>query len=270
MENKKGSGIFLGIVSIATLIVAIIGATFAYFSASTESNEGAVGLQAYEYKLTLSVSPVYPEGASALIPLNPNTKLKDDKGNYVKFEEGKLVNTESEADAINNLHYALNVAKNKCIDDSGLQVCALYQVEITNDATNEVILTGELETTNNTASTKPGRTPFSNLTYQNLIGDHTKNNLTATGEPVTLAETVGEAVKIGDIRVTGAYTDTDGRFVQGKGTAYILVYLNDIGDQTSQMGASFAGKLKYTSKDGVGNTLTGTFKVSAPEPEPAE
>ena len=29
MENKNGRGIFLGVVSVATLIVAIIGATFA-------------------------------------------------------------------------------------------------------------------------------------------------------------------------------------------------------------------------------------------------
>ena len=34
MENKNGNGIFLGVVSVATLVVAIIGATFAYFSAS--------------------------------------------------------------------------------------------------------------------------------------------------------------------------------------------------------------------------------------------
>ena len=37
MENKKGSGIFLGVVSVATLIVAIIGATFAFFSTQTGS-----------------------------------------------------------------------------------------------------------------------------------------------------------------------------------------------------------------------------------------
>ena len=32
-EDKKGNGLFLGIVGVATLIVAIIGASFAYFSA---------------------------------------------------------------------------------------------------------------------------------------------------------------------------------------------------------------------------------------------
>jgi len=249
MENKKGSGVFLGIVSIATLIVAIIGATFAYFSASTESNEGAIGLQAYEYKLSLSVSPVYPEGASALIPLNPTTVIEN---------APEPNNT--------NLLYAINVANKRCIDDSGMQVCALYEVLIQNDATNEVVMTGQLETTSNIASTKPGRTPFANLTYQEITGE--KDKFTLVGSPVTLSATIGESVPIGDVRVSGGYTDPETEeFVPGTGRAYILVYLNDNGNQTGEMGASFAGKLKYSSKDGAGTTLTGTFKVSAPDPQ---
>ena len=43
MENKNGQGIFYGVIGVATLIVAIIGATFAYFSASTTG--GAENLQ---------------------------------------------------------------------------------------------------------------------------------------------------------------------------------------------------------------------------------
>ena len=33
-NNRKGPGIFYAVVGVATLVVAIIGATFAYFSAS--------------------------------------------------------------------------------------------------------------------------------------------------------------------------------------------------------------------------------------------
>ena len=42
MENNNGKGIFLGVVSVATLIVAIIGATFAYFSATTTVGNGVL------------------------------------------------------------------------------------------------------------------------------------------------------------------------------------------------------------------------------------
>lgn len=271
MDNRKGSGIFLGIVSIATLIVAVIGATFAYFSASTESNEGAIGLQAYEYKLTLSVVPVFPEGASALIPLNPTTKIKTDKNEFIKLDEtGQLVATTDESEGMNNLQYAINAAKKRCIDDYGMQVCALYQVIINNESPNEVILRGEIETTSNIASTKPNRTPFKNLTYQEITGNHEDSTLKLVegALPVTLAEEVGASVKIGNINVPGGKVNGAGDFEPGIGTAYILVYLNDNGDQTGEMGASMTGKLKYASQDGLGTTLTGMFKVSITDPDP--
>ena len=39
MDNNKSRGIFLGVLSVATLIVSIIGATFAYFVASANGKE---------------------------------------------------------------------------------------------------------------------------------------------------------------------------------------------------------------------------------------
>ena len=45
MENKNGQGVFYGVIGVATLIVAIIGATFAYFSASVTAGDGANGIQ---------------------------------------------------------------------------------------------------------------------------------------------------------------------------------------------------------------------------------
>jgi len=43
MENNNGKGIFYGVIGVATLIVAIIGATFAYFSASATSDADITG-----------------------------------------------------------------------------------------------------------------------------------------------------------------------------------------------------------------------------------
>lgn len=257
MENKRGNGIFLGIVSVATLIVAIIGATFAYFSASTESNEGAIGATAYEYNLTLSVSPIYPEGiAPALIPLNPN--------GAVNVEEGATGPTNT-----TNLLYAINEATNKCVDDNGLQVCALYQVKIENKAVNEVVLTGKLITnTNDAADSEDGtRTGFKNLTYQALTGSHSDNSLRLSGSPKTIAEEVKGEIDIADIVVPGA-TVENGETTTGKGYSYVLIYLNDNEDQSSEMGATFEGQVKYTSGDDDENGLTGSFTIAAPKPDP--
>ena len=46
MNDNKSRDIFYGVVAVATLIVAIVGATLAYFSISAGSNEGAVSAKA--------------------------------------------------------------------------------------------------------------------------------------------------------------------------------------------------------------------------------
>lgn len=261
MENKNGNGIFLGVVSVATLIVAIIGATFAYFSASTQSEENAVDVGAYEFKLSLSMNQIYPEGVSptGLIPLKPDFVIDG-----------------AEAPNNTNLLYALNVARNKCVDDNGLQVCALYQVSIENQATNPVTLSGTIKTTSNTPATTEGeeRSGFLNLTYQALVGNHEEFTLEKNPDflaPVTLESEVSEnGVKIADINIPGATVNEEtGELVNGIGTSYILIYLNDNGDQSAEMGARFTGQVVYSSGSGVGTELTGTFKVGGQE-EPEE
>lgn len=45
MEGNKGQSIFLSVVGVATLLVAIVGATFAYFSINVTGNEEASSIQ---------------------------------------------------------------------------------------------------------------------------------------------------------------------------------------------------------------------------------
>ena len=58
MENNNGRGIFYGVMGVATLVVAIIGATFAFFSASNvDPNTTTVqGQTATAASVTLSVT----------------------------------------------------------------------------------------------------------------------------------------------------------------------------------------------------------------------
>ena len=41
-NNRKGPGVFYAVVGVATLVVAIIGATFAYFSAQASTKDGDI------------------------------------------------------------------------------------------------------------------------------------------------------------------------------------------------------------------------------------
>lgn len=233
MENKKGNNIFLGVVAVATLIVAIIGATFAYFSITAEG-DNTVNLTAYEFNASISVSPVYPTGSAKLVPLNPTTTVTGATG----------ANS-------TNLLYALNEATDKCIDSNGFQVCAVYSVEITNNGAESISLTGNLTTVSNTAGNIAGATGLTHLKYAPLTGD-TTNGFTV-GTAASVDGNVDGTTALADITVPGNDTYT----------GYFVIYLDEAGAENNpEMGASYVGKLVYTSGVG-GQQLTGTFRVAS-------
>ena len=79
-NHNNGRGIFYGVIGVATLVVAIIGATFAYFSASAQSGAGDIAGQTLGGSggvLGLEVRRVTFSGATAtstdLVPTNIST-----------------------------------------------------------------------------------------------------------------------------------------------------------------------------------------------------
>lgn len=132
MGNNKGSNIFLGVIGVATLLVAIIGATFAFFGANSGSSEGAVSAQSaiinlgYEDKtggLKTNLIPaeywIAEYAAREQFLLNQTALNKWKEENPDKFytvdglESGKAKNFQ-------------------CMDDNGNEVCGVYEFTIGN------------------------------------------------------------------------------------------------------------------------------------------
>lgn len=230
-NERKGNGIFLGIVGVATLIVAIIGASFAYFSAQAASAENAVNLTAYEFNASLSMQEIEPSDAK-LIPVDP-----------VGTVEGATSPNNT------NLAYSLNVADHKCVDSQGYKICALYEISITNGSSTEITLQGSVVTNVNEASTREDADVFTNLQYRPVTFNEGK--YTIGGTAVALKSTVGESANIGTITVPANDTVV----------TYAVIYLNENENQSAEMGAHYEGKIVYASTNGNGNRLTGTFIV---------
>lgn len=57
-NNRKGPGVFYAVVGVATLVVAIIGATFAYFSAQADTGNEAIKGGTLDIKQSFSVEAV--------------------------------------------------------------------------------------------------------------------------------------------------------------------------------------------------------------------
>lgn len=121
-ENNNGRGLFYGVIGVATLIVAIIGATFAYFSvsASITNNSDIAGstVNVSETTITGTLTRV-TQSTVAMVPLKTEDLQKGITG-----ENGQ-----------------------QCIDKNGAKVCDIYTLTINNSSDAPVSLAGDLTIT---------------------------------------------------------------------------------------------------------------------------
>ncbi len=141
MENKKGQGIFLGVIGVATLVVTLIGATFAFFSATVTGN-APVNVESYQFAITLGVAPVDPA----------TTPAKGDK---------LIPLTETDIDK------AITAG---CVDSNNYAVCKIYELTFVNSGSTAVTLSGGLTSTSNN---------FATLKYSVTAVGGAKNTLTS-------------------------------------------------------------------------------------------
>ena len=107
MNNNEGKnnsqGIFYAVIGVATLVVTIVGATFAFFSATANSPVNAVATNSATVDLTFT--PVATGVKGALIPVN---------------------------EALPRFASVVGTAETDCKDDNGNNICSVYQFTITN------------------------------------------------------------------------------------------------------------------------------------------
>ena len=163
MENN-GKGIFYGVIGVATLIVAIIGATFAYFTASA-TNDTIIQGNAASVGLKLDVQLVSTTANKGLIPQ----------------KESALPSAMKGVDAAAG-------AADACVDANGNTVCQVYKISVQNTGTAESKLNGTLTLASGTVT---------NLKWA-LVNDFDTNPTTSTpsgnslGASVTLGASVSQ------------------------------------------------------------------------------
>lgn len=121
-ENNNGRGLFYGVIGVATLIVAIIGATFAYFSVNANiANKNDIAGSTVELSDTTITGTLTRETPStvSMVPLKTADLQKGITG-----EGGQ-----------------------KCIDANGAKVCDIYTLTINNTSNAPVSLAGNLNIT---------------------------------------------------------------------------------------------------------------------------
>ncbi|MGM9876839.1 MAG: hypothetical protein ACI310_06410 [Bacilli bacterium] len=116
-NNRKGPGVFYAVVGVATLVVAIIGATFAFFSATATDTTNVTGTTATGANLTLTVTRVSDAATAAnMVPMLDTDLQKGVTG----------------------------TASKSCIDANGNTVCQVYKVNIANGSNIAVNVKGTM------------------------------------------------------------------------------------------------------------------------------
>lgn len=114
MENNNGRGIFYGVMGVATLVVAIVGATFAYFAASTNGTAGGVAANSASVAGTLKFAET-PDVRTNMIP----TTVDIMKQSFAQSGEGAKAKCKGVSKADGTTVFDL---------------CSTYEYTLTNDA----------------------------------------------------------------------------------------------------------------------------------------
>ena len=131
ISENKGRGLFYGVIAIATFIIMAVGATFAYFTATTQSMNSALQTGSTTLKLEyISYGSAWMK--NDLIPANTNIvqysveNQDDTTPTSLDLHTGKYPGEGGE--------YIKNFNNTMCKDDYGNSICSIYVFQVKNSA----------------------------------------------------------------------------------------------------------------------------------------
>lgn len=268
MSDNKSRDIFYGVVAIATLIVAILGATLAYFSITAKSNEGAVNAKADVVSISYNDSQQVSASADKLIPSKLDvvqSAYKKAKGDGTFGSEGAL-------------------ADNVCVDSNGRQVCSIYRFTVSSDTSRTMIATLNSELNTFTTGLSYAMYNVNGNTWEilddgnnskrlvldycnNEDADISKHCFTTDGTKKTYnnTDTLRATNSLFGYTVTEGNTVAKGRILEAKvAQVYdLVIFLNESGtDQNADQGKEYQGTLIVEVVDGTSGTgqITGEWR----------
>ncbi len=158
IKDKKTQTFNL-IIGIATLIIALLGATFAYFTATARSSEGEVMVK------SAMVSIAFDRGtaikATNLIPSTEKvalSKYQKSMTSYDPGEDGEYLLDFDDFLAGNDHSNLDQYLDRRCVDSQGREVCYVFWFSVTSDGQAD-------ESTDILASITVNKNEFDNLSY---------------------------------------------------------------------------------------------------------
>ncbi|MCI6265346.1 MAG: hypothetical protein MR598_00685 [Erysipelotrichaceae bacterium] len=203
-KENQGRGLFYGVIAIATFIIMAVGATFAYFTATTNSMNSAVQTGSTTLQLQyISYGAAWMK--KDLIPAD--TAVVE-----FSFENQNDTTISDETNMSNTL----------CKDDFGNSICSVYVFQVTNSANSPQSVSL------NVVSEENGFTSLNAMAYEIVIPEDrtdydSTENFNGDGDPVFRKNSEDET--------DGAIDVVDGEGTLLEDTVYNAVYVNRKGVQ---------------------------------------
>ena len=252
-RKNNGQGIFYAVIGVATLVVTIIGATFAFFSASAGSANNAITASGATVSLNL-------------IEADPNGL----KTNLIPMDE-----TNSKFASV------VGIGGTKCTDDNGNNICSVYQFTVENPSSNtasQTIFPTLKATTNGftnlhyvvfkgAASSIPSSANFStSATASPVSSDYSDVNGTIVNDGTLVVKNNVAPAANASHTATGTSDTLDNMRItlaSGQSITYtIVLWLHETGSQqNAEQGAQFAAGITFNTSSGTGG-VTGVLATS--------
>ena len=219
-EKKSGTGFFYGVIGVATLVVAIIGATFAYFTATAEDTNTIQG-EAANTGLSLEVTHLSTGAVGGLIPLNTTDLQKAVTGDTAATGDPKT-----------------------CLDSKNNSICQIYSIKVINEGNSIAAVTGTLDLQavpyQGVEEEEEQQSSFANLKWQVLTDSTTVN-------PGATSYGIGENPIASNVTLNA----------EGDQTFYVVIWIDNLNEaQNSADYGHFNGSVAFNSADGSGISAT--------------
>lgn len=254
MKRKSKGQYFILTVYVLTIIVTVIGATFAYFTAMVSSSENAVSMLAAEYKIEL-------EDDTSLIKtkLIPSAEIYVDRASYLRVDENNdfIPPYEENGEEV--------IDKTACVDDNLQEICSIYTFTIVNPMTSNELPARVILT--------PTVNSFSNLYFKVVDGDmnvvqeatHITNNTEEEPENDKPSPIIIDGI---DVKLPKAEVDeTSGKVLPATATYSIIMWIMETGENQTKTDGNrlFAGGIVVESIGADGGGITGVFSAGGEE-----
>ena len=188
---------------VTVLLIAVAGSAYAYYQASATSN-AISGEAAGPGSLQLTVTDLSTSATGNLIPMDTDLTILNQAALGYGNSSGNQDPTK------------------QCIDKNGYTVCKVYQINLKNNGTSPLIVTG-------------GVTELSGTNTPNLTCTLMSDNHTVT----TITDCVGNNTLANKVMINAGVTNT----------YFVMVYINNLGTSQTDSG-TFNGTVEFNTGSG--------------------